>query len=100
MSVTKSERGLFRLFESAASNAAALVNAPAATMAAGETLVSPPAATTSAGPEPISADDLLIKPRDDKKYFTIGGYRILKPYALLGIIFVLVVLLLGYAILA
>ncbi len=59
-----------------------------------------PTVATSAGPEPISTDDLLIKPRDDKKYFTIGGYRILKPYALLGIIFVLVVLLLGYAILA
>lgn len=51
-------------------------------------------------PEPPNVDDLILKPKDNKKYFVIGQYKIPRPYAFLAIIFILVVLLLGYAILA
>jgi hypothetical protein len=48
----------------------------------------------------VIADETDEPVKDHRKYFTIGGHKILRSYALLGIIFVLVVMLLGYALLS
>lgn len=60
--------------------------------------VAPPPVPQVAGIE--SNDDSVHPAVNNKKYVTIGGYRMTRSMALLAVIFIFVVLLLGYAILA
>jgi hypothetical protein len=64
----------------------------------------PPAAFAPTNSPPPALDSAINledeKPKTNQKFITIGGYKIPRGFALIGGIFVLVVLLLGYAILA